>query len=344
MQKRGQVTIFLVVGIIILAAFAGIFYFTSSLRQEGLLVSEETATDALGVKPRITSFVESCIREVATPGIYLLGIQGGIIHLDDPTKSLITENGIINYGYLNGENLLSTEKMEAQLNAYLEEELSLCLEDFSSFSPEITVEIEEELTAKSKIKEKEVIVTLDYPIKAIKGGETVKIDTFSESIPLKFGRAISGAAAIIKEHQKNPSQLKMQQNLGADYFVTTFPYDSSITLYSLSDSSSIIDSAPFTFMFAIKDENYNTPPELAFIQDFTLQKGAPFTYQLQASDADEDRLQFYSDSAQFPVDENGLINATASSPGTFMITFLVEDAKGEKDEQQVRMVVMENEK
>src|SRR3989344_6484315 len=107
MLKRGQVTIFLIVGILILFIFAGLFYIVSVLEQKGLLAETEELPETFALKTRVSSFVESCLRETAIPGIYLLGIQGGVIYPADPTKVLFTENAVINYGYLNGVVQLS---------------------------------------------------------------------------------------------------------------------------------------------------------------------------------------------------------------------------------------------
>lgn len=341
MLKRGQVTIFLIVGIIILGLFSGVFYLVSTLQQKDLLVSEETATDALGVKPRITSFVESCIREVATPGIYLLGIQGGIINLEDPTKSLITENGIINYGYLNGENLLSAEKMEAQLNVYIEEELPLCLDNFSSFSPEINIEVGE-FKPEIKVYDNEIVINLNYEISAVKGNEEIKIDAFSESIPVHLGEIIIETEKIITNHKNNPTLLNLKPAEDIDYFISVFPYSSDTWIYSISDESSVIDGAPFAFIFAIKDNTLNSAPDLGFIPDITIRKGMLLSYQLSATDQDEDYLSFYSDNPLFPVNEEGFINVTIYSPEIYVVLFGVKDPNDLKDEQQVRITVVED--
>lgn len=339
MYKRGQVTIFLIVGIVILALFAGIFYFTSYVHQTQLEDESTAHPLAAKVRPQITSLVESCIKETAVPGIYLLGIQGGIIYPDDPATLLLTENTVINYGYLNGINQLDLEKMEEQLNRYIAETLPLCLEDFLIFAEEgILVEEKGEIKVDAKIALDEVIVTLKYKLDVTTEDDTVNIDSFTATVPVRVGTAVQKANQIIDQHIRNPATIALTST-AEEYFLSVFPFDSSRFIYSLNDQNSVQQGAPFTFMFALRDENINSPPELAYIPNMVVQPGSPLLYQLTAEDPEEDILAFSSDNTLFPVTSDGTINQVLPSAGTYLITFTVTDIPGLTDSQQVRIMV-----
>ncbi len=339
MPKRGQVTIFLIIGIILLAVFAGVFYLVSSL-EKGRLETELASPLALRLKPQITTFIESCLRETVTPAMYLLGIQGGIVYPDDPTTILVTENALINYGYLNGVNRLSLEKMEQQLNRYVEENINPCLDDFFVFANEgITVTEKNVLKADVKIGLEDVTVKAKYKLKVALGDDSFQIEDFSNSVPLRVGAVVREARNVIQSHQQNQTRLLAYVPQDENYFLSSFPFDSRTFIYSLSDKSSVTDSAPFTFMFAIKDDAINSAPELTYIPKQVIQKGSSFSYQLTAKDAEEDLLRFSSDSILFPVMPDGVISQTATPVGMYVVKFSVEDVQGLKDEQQVRIVV-----
>jgi len=349
MQKRGQVTVFLIVGILILAAFAGILYLNTYLHQQALTKEEEQFPITSKIKPQVSSFVESCLQKVALPGIYLLGIQGGILYFDDlsndPTKVLITDNAVINYAYLDGVNQLSSSLLEEQLSKYLEAELPTCLNNFSLFSEQaIKVSETKPMTAKVLILAESVNLELKYPLDIVAGEEVVHVDTFWTNIPLRLGRTLDEAQKLIEKEHQNPAALTLSPMTSLspvtslDYFLSVFPFSKEVTIYSLSDSGSVIDGAQFTLMFAVKESNYNSPPRLDYIPDFGVNLGAPFVYTLTAKDAEDDALEYFSDSALVPVNKEGQIN-TVLPAGNYKVEFKVKDSKGLEDMQKVKIAV-----
>lgn len=340
MNKRGQVTIFLIVGILLLASFAAIFWAVSYYQKEKLEAETDLPLSA-GLKPQIINFVDSCLEEVAVPGIYFLGIQGGVLYPEDPKKVLITEKAVINYGYLNGIDQLETEKMEQQLNRFVEENLVDCFGGFTNFAERgIIIEEKSDLKVDSKITPTSVLVNLKYRLEAALGDDQIELEDFSLRVPLGVGSVIEEAETIIEKHKEEPSRLDLSPSTNSNYFTTIFPFDSGTYIYSISDENSVIDGAPFTFIFAVRDDDINSPPKLDHIPNMVINKGSQFTYQLTASDPEEDILVFSFDSF-FEVNEDGWIDQQITSAGTFNINFVVEDIHGLKDDQSVRFIVNE---
>ncbi len=342
MQKRGQVTIFLVIGIVVLAIFAATFYIVSYVQKEKLVAEKELPL-VLELRPRIRFFVESCLEEVAVPGIYLLGVQGGLIYPEDPTRVLVTENAIINYGYLNGVNQFSLEAMEEDISVYVKESLDFCIDNFSFFQEE-AIEIKEvgELKVHSTIGTNDILVNLKYPLEVKLGEDVFEVEDFFSRLPIRLREMVSQANQIIERHEQDPNILDLHYLTTFDTSITTFPFDETIFIYSIYDEKSIINEAPFTFLFAIKDEGINEAPELDFISDFVLTKGINFAYRVTATDREDDALAFSSDSSLIPINsETGLINVTPQATGTYYVKIGVEDKLGQSDEQEVRFVVEE---
>ncbi|MFH1682773.1 MAG: hypothetical protein ABIA37_03170 [Candidatus Woesearchaeota archaeon] len=336
--RKGQITIFLIIGIVILAIFAGVFYLVSYFQKEQL-TAEERIPESLSISPRIKFFVESCLQEAAIPGIYLLGTQGGFIYPDDISQVLITEKSIINYGYLNGINQLSTAKMEEDIADYVEESINFCLDNFSVFQQEvIVVEEKGQPQTSAKIKNGEIQLTLKYPLQVKSADDSIEIEDFYSTVSLDLARTVSQANKII---EKNEPGLDLDYLTSFDAFVSVFPFDEETTIYSLSDEKSVYNGAPFTFIFAVQDFSLNTPPRLDFIPDVVLENGGNFTYELNAEDDEDDALVFSSNSADFPVSEEGLLNVSAVKTGLYSVTFSVKDTSGLKDEQTIRIVVEE---
>ncbi len=321
MSKRGQVTVFIIVGILVLFAFAGVFFLVSSTQKTGIATVEDP------FKAEVTSFVESCLKEVAPPGIYLLAIQGGTIN-PDPSKTLITESAWINYAYKDGKNQLSLDDMEVQLNGYIDESLNSCLDDFIVFQKQgMWVIPQDPPKVETTISINEIKINLHYPLQAELGGSKTELDTFSASIPLRLGFLVQNAEKISED---SPASL--------DLFVSTFPFDRETTIFSINDPNSVIDNAPLTFMFAVQKKS-NSPPKLTYVPNVVLNSGAVWTYQLEAVDPDQDLLVFSSNSAKVPVSADGLIDVTLTEKETFFVKFKIKDTAGLEDEQEMRVVV-----
>src|SRR3989344_3686160 len=106
MLKRGQVTVFIIVGIILLALVATTYFlFSKTLPQEQALPLE---TD------KITGLVEDCLVSTAEKGIISLGRQGGYFILPSEATTTLRDN--VPY-YKTGESILlpPAETLAAEL-------------------------------------------------------------------------------------------------------------------------------------------------------------------------------------------------------------------------------------
>ena len=85
--KSAQITVFIIIGIVILFTFAGIMYFTKTITKKDILTAAEPslADVPTAFKP-LSTYTESCINSVAKKGLLVLGEQGGYIYPDTVGK------------------------------------------------------------------------------------------------------------------------------------------------------------------------------------------------------------------------------------------------------------------
>lgn len=196
MQKKGQITLFIVIGLIILITFFIIFTFYLRLTDTQ---SEPPTFETITTDVRY--FVDRCIESTALDGAYLIGSQGGYYEFDPPNYyftidpyNLGTE---YSFGYAfeyqsSPQNILiSIQKMEEEYENFMKKELIECIDDFSIFSylPHVTFDTKEPF-ADVTIEENKSFVKVDYPIIIkIEGTNSVsKIAEFNEvTIPVRLG-------------------------------------------------------------------------------------------------------------------------------------------------------------
>ena len=99
-SSKGQVTVFIIVGIVILFTFAGVLLVTKIVNKEELFTKGEPLISRVpqAFAP-IQIYTENCLQLIGKQGLLLLGQQGGYIHpnvLGDYSLSRTTESAGIN--------------------------------------------------------------------------------------------------------------------------------------------------------------------------------------------------------------------------------------------------------
>ena len=357
MLKRGQVTIFLVLGIILLAVFALVAYIVSQTTGEKISLELKETEFSKATKPKIVTFVESCLKEMTLEGINLASKQGGRIFLTEE-EILITEKASLTLGYKNGKMLLDPKKTESDIGLYIDLTLDDCIQNFSVFKDEsFLVEklgefalnpglvSEEMLESRSDldsetrivINEKEVVVTSDFPLKVQREEDNYELNQFTLTISSNLGSAIKTAQDItIRQIETN--------NIGLSYFsdfepfIKVFPFDKENTIYSMYYGD---ESNPPIFLYVIQD-NQNNHPQLDFIPNFKLTIGQNFYYSVKAIDLDNDVLTFKSNNPDFPISESGEFSFSPQTIGSFNVLITVSDKESLADEQEVNFKVEES--
>ena len=104
-NKRGQITIFIFVGIGILIVFSLIFYISvAKVKKMGNEVSDFSSK----FQP-IKTFVSSCVDKVSEEGLYFIGLQGG--YYEYPVLSKEFFGIMIPYYWLYQENKMPAKEI-----------------------------------------------------------------------------------------------------------------------------------------------------------------------------------------------------------------------------------------
>src|SRR3989344_2376166 len=310
MLKRGQVTIFLVIGIVILILAGLFFYLFGRLTEAPLEIEEEESVKSLGVSGAVQSFVEKCIKDTLDPAVYLLAAQGGVIYPKEDSLILLTDHGLINYAWMNGVNSISREKMEEDLATYVEENIDFCLGSFETFEKQniLVTPNYEEINAEIIIQELTIRSKLVLPLQLIlSSGDEQSIDTFSIQQASSLGLIVETI-----ENLQFPD-LSPDTLFSLPYNPMVMPFDESVIIYSLSENE---PDEPLNFLFAVRNDfPRNDPPQLAFVADKTFRVGDHWQEELSAEDPNNDILTYSSDSDTIPISTEGMIDLELTMAG-----------------------------
>lgn len=238
LHKKGQVTVFIIAGLVILLVAAAVFFITSTTVKERLTAEGEPIIEAPTEFAPFVEYTNHCLERLGKQGLLLLGQQAGYIDtnlvgtysLSDPTNSdgLNLESVTIPYWRYNVEpngaakiRLTSLQpkltvkedpemSLEAQLARYLNENLDHCLDNYAPFLAQgFIVQILFPPDTQVVVTENNVQLWLDLTVKATRGETEHTFDQFFSklSLPLKHYYDVASRITAV-EH--NASFLERQ--------------------------------------------------------------------------------------------------------------------------------------
>ncbi len=330
-NKKAQISIFIIVAILMLLFSSVILLIINLSVDEDIGSSIKISDDSLG----LYSFVSSCLKQTTEDAVYLLGQRGGILYSAE-NSLMVYSTKYRDYGIVDDSNtFFNMNFMQKGINRYIEENIGLCLDDFSVFKRKgINVEAKD-MVVETLINPEEVVVELDYEISASSGNTKTNIDRFIVAVPVRLGKIVDDV--LNNMDIENSVSLTGFTVLGYDVMIV--PFDKRTILYSIVDPYSDMFHEPYIFSF-VKKTQPNSRPLLEPLPDFKITSGTVFEYNVLASDDDLDRLFFQSSNDYIPIDEDtGLISKRFDSPGEYETTISVVDEKRAVDSVDVRFVV-----
>ncbi len=340
MQKRGQITIFVIIGVILLLIVGTFLFFKEDVQKKELILNEELVN--LPFVSPVENFVETCLDKVAGEGLNLIGRQGG--YYKSPLDySIFFQSDLIPYFYEeNKEMVTSKEEIEVQLQNYIEENLPFCLEEFKHFEAEGYDITAGTLKVNADVN-KQILLDLEYPLTISKGPSEVSVDKISQKIDLDLDKYLLVSDKIVEsmDEKKGYVCLSCLEALSEQYDIniSAYPiYDPStfnndIIWFRLKDKEGMmlggyIFALDFVVEYLPPDEN--VPLLLGNISDGKITIGESFSTKVVAN---KESLSFSDNTNLFDVKSGGVISfvPTELDIGEHIIQIEAEDNNGSSD-------------
>lgn len=237
-NTKSQATIFMIVGLLIIAGGVVFFYSTKEigrLEPEIRIVQEQVPIEFDTVK----SYANECVYSVAVEGLKIIGKQGGYISLtnktlnkeaftisQNPTESdavVFARNSdlmIPYWWYLKSANSCkkdckfaskrpelrqSENSIEKQLERYIDSNFKVCLNNFEPFVEQGFAIIEQgKIKSDVTIASEDILVIVEFPLGVQKDGTKQDLSQFIARVPINLERIYELATKItnlqIKHH------------------------------------------------------------------------------------------------------------------------------------------------
>lgn len=243
MKSKAQVTVFILVGILIVAA-SGLIYYIVAEPEISLIKTSQS--DSISV------YVEECVKKAAVNAAYFFGFQQGYYGL--PEKYLETEDSTVSYFYYLGDDVIPLDNVfEEEFGKIMEDELIFECTDFSSFEADGYEIFYEQPEVRANILEEEVSLEINFPLTISKGEDTQLISRFSYDLPYRIGHILDVSRELIAAVVEEPYALDLTLFLNQDIDVSVFNYDACNQVYILLDEESKLneEDEDYVFSFAV---------------------------------------------------------------------------------------------
>lgn len=242
-KKRGQATIFVLIGVVILFSIAITLYF-----------NYDTIKDKLSINPRdftitvsqVKGTVEKCLRETTENGLFSIGLQGGYYDTKVPFEQL-SDIQTPYYFYLGNESLPTKKTIQDELSKYVKENLQRCI-DITPFEKQgYNLELGK-ISVTTTIKESRINVDAGYPITVQKESVTSTIKSFNQQISFDFNEIYNLVTELANEQKKYPDSMPL-------IFLSNMAYDNGFKYVATNMGE---NNVLFTLFFnnSLRDDYY----------------------------------------------------------------------------------------
>ena len=241
-QKKAQITIFMIMGILLLVG--AIFFF---IAQGKLFSINVPNSQELSVELRpVFEFETECVKIIGEQALAQLGLHNGI----EERTSFARSYGNINYAYLNEDLALDTRAMKQEIANYMEQNMDRCLKNYESF-PDKEVKTSP-LKANVEFTKKETIITVDHALTVSEPGFSGNLRYFRSSFGIRIGTLQSIVKDIAENYGLQRNTVELMQYLGnLDVNSYVLPYEDDF-VFVLEDVQSTLYRKPYVYLFAIR--------------------------------------------------------------------------------------------
>ena len=251
MPKLGQVTIFIIIGCVLLGLTLAAIMLMSSLTKKELLVKDVTDSQVGTVK----TYTQSCLAQTFQNGLLLMGKQGGYISLTPPKYTYFYSN-VLKIPIYFDELVLAPdmEVLELQLGEYVKSNTTCNFEEFRKGGINITVG---EISAKISFTNNTVIAKVVFPLDVNDGSSNTHLEQFTIEEESRIKQMYYTALSVANDPELQKGiciSCMVQWASGNGFMIEEF--DNVITgtvVIKITDSKHWINQEPQVFVFGIKE-------------------------------------------------------------------------------------------
>ena len=246
MEKKSQVTIFILIALAILIVFLFLFYLNNQKKQIQII-------DLSSDKAAVSNFVENCLKNTALDALYFVASKGGYYENPEPGIDYFFTQ-VPYYFYINKNISPTLNFVENSLSEYIENNLDFCINNFVDFPGlEITAG---NIKAETQIAQDKVFFNLNYPITIKKGDSRIELTDFQAELPVRFADLYNTGLKITEFQMEDSENICLSCLLDTaidnNVSIKFENYNEDTILFKVLLNTTLIQEEIFEFVFANK--------------------------------------------------------------------------------------------
>ena len=252
MHNKSQLSLFFVLGIILLVA-AGFVIFVSSNKVKSDIETEQEKVTTIEIPSSLLPIklnIDSCVEETAKQAVTYIGLYGGYYNVPEP-KVVYFFDDVPYYAYKGENRMPSLSVIEAEISNYIIDILPECINGLNIENVKIEGEID---FVDTSIGKDGVSIYINYPISIVKGDSTTVVSEFRTKVPVRLDTIYQIASNITQEKIINQGALCVdclvdEASLN-NVFIDVLSYENDTLIFTIFDNTTTIDEDDYIFSFA----------------------------------------------------------------------------------------------
>jgi len=240
---RSQVTLFVILGILLLAVTAFIVIKLSNNTPPEVILPDE---DQVKIQPFI-DYADECVKKTTEDALILLGDQGLLY----PDVYLASKNTKIAYFYFKGKEYFpKIEDIEKDISKYVNENVAACINLYLRAGHVLNPKASSPKTS-TFIEDNNVKVTVIYPVELYAEGLKVELKEFESDVDLNFLEIWDISRELFLNIIVDPEWIDLEFIKIQPVDISIIKIDKSTLVYELEDKQGL-ENKPYKFRFAVK--------------------------------------------------------------------------------------------
>jgi len=245
--KRGQVTLFIVLGITILALIIASVFISRYFKPITPTSSFSSAVDDIKTQ------IDSCNKDTAKNSLIFLGAQGGrykdLINPIDQENDMLGKVQLSHFVSYGGYVQFTLDDVEKEINSYYNDNLLECLDNFNEYRNQ-GYDIKSKIMNVDAVFEDEItLFNLNYELEITKAGKKETLNKYPQAtVPYRFKKVFDVATEAAKLHAST-GKIPVNYVLGNHISLMNYDVKSSI-IYRLTDNKNDPERK-YVFYFAV---------------------------------------------------------------------------------------------
>ncbi|MBS3086676.1 hypothetical protein J4422_03160 [Candidatus Pacearchaeota archaeon] len=208
LRKRGQVTIFIIIAVLILAGVALFLILKGGVFDRAFEAKEDDISALSREAVQVRNYVDNCFERALKTTLFINALQGGyyIAPIELPNLESYSTSTYIHYYVVDNKTFIPTKNVILdQISIGVFDQLSECIKN-SNFPYKINYSLSE-IKINTSLDDEKIIMNAYFPISVDVEGSVSYMKRFSEEVSTEYFRFYKLAEEISEEQATHPNRV-----------------------------------------------------------------------------------------------------------------------------------------